>query len=46
MPFAKLKDYATSKKDMKKGIEILPEEQFRMAFENIYPEGASPKDKK
>ena len=25
---AKLKDYETSKKDMKKGVEIVPEEKY------------------
>jgi len=32
----KLKDYATSKKDMKKGHEILPEENYRLRNEDIY----------
>ena len=33
---AKLKDYATSKKDMKRGVEIVPEEQYRLRNEDIY----------
>lgn len=33
---SKLKDYATSKKDMKKGHEILPEENYRLRNEDIY----------
>ena len=33
---AKLKDYATSKKDMKRGVEIVPEEQYRLRNEDLY----------
>lgn len=33
---AKLKDYATSKKDMKRGDEIVPEENYRLKSEDIY----------
>lgn len=33
-PNSKLKDYATSKKDMKKGHEILPEETYRLKQED------------
>jgi len=36
VPFAKLKDYATSKKDMKKGVEMIPEENYRLRNEDIY----------
>lgn len=35
-PHAKLKDYATSKKDMKKGVEIVPEENYRLRNEDLY----------
>jgi hypothetical protein len=35
-PQAKLKDFATSKKDMKKGVEIIPEENYRLRNEDIY----------
>lgn len=35
-PVGKLKDYATSKKDMKKGAEIVPEENYRLKQEDIY----------
>lgn len=31
-----MKDYATSKKDMKKGVEIVPEENYRLRAEDIY----------
>jgi len=30
VPQTKLKDYSTSKKDMKRGVEILPEETYRL----------------
>ena len=33
---AKLKDYATSKKDMKRGSELQPEEQYRLRNEDLY----------
>lgn len=36
-PFKQLKDYATSKKDMKKGVEIVPEENYRLRNEDLYP---------
>jgi len=36
VPHAKLKDYATSKKDMKKGVEIVPEENYRLRNEDMY----------
>ena len=32
----KLKDYSTSKKDMKAGKEVVPDEQHRMKAEDIY----------
>lgn len=32
----KLKDYSTSKKDMKRGVEIVPEESSRLPEEDIY----------
>lgn len=32
----KLKDYATSKKDMKKGCEIVPEENYRLRNEDLF----------
>ncbi|CDW73477.1 UNKNOWN [Stylonychia lemnae] len=35
-PNTRLKDYATSKKDMKKGAEIVPEENYRMRGEDLY----------
>lgn len=35
-PHAKLKDYATSKKDMKKGVEIVPEENYRLRNEDTF----------
>jgi hypothetical protein len=35
-PFAKLKDYETSKKDMKKGVEIIPEENYRIKAEDTF----------
>ena len=40
MPYSKLKDYSTTKKDMKKGIEIIPEENYRMTGEDIYDESS------
>ncbi len=42
MPFTKLKDYATSKKDMKKGTEISPEENYRLRNEDIHGDDADP----
>jgi hypothetical protein len=41
-PFTKLKDYATSKKDMKKGTEISPEENYRLRNEDIYGDESNP----
>lgn len=35
-PHPKLKDYATSKKDMRKGVEIVPEENYRLRNEDNY----------
>lgn len=32
----KLKDYATSKKDISNGVEVNPQEQFRLHKEDIY----------
>jgi hypothetical protein len=32
----KLGDYETSKKDMKKGVEIVPEENYRIRSEDIF----------
>ena len=37
----KLKEYATSKKDIIQGVEVNPNEQFRDKKEDKYPEGAS-----
>ena len=34
----KLKDYATSKKDIREGVEVNPDEQFREKKEDIYEE--------
>lgn len=36
VPVGKLKDYSTSKKDMKRGVEILPEDNYRIRSEDIY----------
>lgn len=36
VPQSKLKDYSTSKKDMKRGVEILPEETYRLREEDVY----------
>ncbi len=36
VPAGKLKDYSTSKKDMKRGVEIIPEETYRIRSEDIY----------
>jgi hypothetical protein len=36
VPAGKLKDYSTSKKDMKRGVEIVPEETYRLRDEDIY----------
>jgi hypothetical protein len=33
---SKLKDYATSKKDMKRGVEIVPEENYRLKGEDKF----------
>jgi len=38
VPHAKLKEYETSKKDMKKGIEKNPENKFLVPSENMYKE--------
>ena len=35
----RLRDYATSKKDIKEGVEVNPDEQFRLKKEDIYEEG-------
>jgi|JI9StandDraft_2_1071091.scaffolds.fasta_scaffold585891_1 hypothetical protein len=35
----KLKDYETTKKDLRNSKDIVPEEKFLDASENIYPEG-------
>jgi serum/glucocorticoid-regulated kinase 2 len=32
----KLKDYSTSKKDMKRGVEIVPEENYRLRGEDKF----------
>jgi len=32
----KLKDYSTSKKDMKRGVEIVPEETYRLRAEDMF----------
>ncbi len=42
VPHTKLKDYATGKKDMKKGIEIIPEENYRLHHEDIYESQEKP----
>jgi hypothetical protein len=42
-PNNKLKDYATSKKDMKKGVEIIPEENYRLRNEDLYNTDSSSK---
>lgn len=36
VPAGKLKDYSTSKKDMKRGVEIVPEDNYRIRGEDIY----------
>ncbi len=36
VPVGKLKDYSTSKKDMKRGVEIVPEDNYRIRSEDIY----------
>ena len=36
VPYAKLKDYTTSKKDMKKGVEIMPEKEYRLKADDLY----------
>jgi hypothetical protein len=36
VPAPKLKEYSTSKKDMKAGSEIVPDEQYRIRSEDIY----------
>lgn len=37
----KLKDYATSKKDISNGVEVNPQEQFRLHKEDIYDDQSS-----
>ena len=32
----RLKDYETSKKDMKKGVEIVPDDNYRLRNEDIF----------
>ena len=39
----KLKDYATSKKDISNGVEVNPKEQYRLKKEDLYEEKASSK---
>jgi len=34
----KLKDYATSKKDISNGVEVNPKEEYRLKKEDIYDE--------
>ena len=34
----KIKDYATSKKDIANGVEVEPKEEYLLKEENIYPE--------
>jgi len=34
----KLKDYATSKKDISNGVEVNPREEYRMLKEDLYEE--------
>lgn len=34
----RLKDYATSKKDISNGVEVNPREEFRLHKEDIYPD--------
>ena len=36
VPVGKLKDYSTSKKDMKRGVEIVPEDNYRIRGEDKY----------
>ena len=36
VPVGKLKDYSTSKKDMKRGVEIVPEENYRLRAEDKF----------
>lgn len=36
VPVGKLKDYSTSKKDMKRGAEIVPEESYRIRGEDKF----------
>jgi len=36
VPMGKLKDYSTSKKDMKRGVEIVPEENYRLRGEDKF----------
>jgi hypothetical protein len=36
VPAGKLKDYSTSKKDMKRGAEILPEDSYRLRGEDKF----------
>lgn len=40
----KLKDYATSKKDISNGVEVNPKEQYRLRKEDIYDEKPSGKN--
>lgn len=40
---SKLKDYSTSKKDMKRGVEIVPEENYRLRGEDRYTPSTNPK---
>jgi len=39
---AKLKDYETSKKDMKRGVEQTPDENYRMHSEDKYTDKHKP----
>jgi len=40
----KLKDYATSKKDISNGVEVNPREEYRLKKEDIYPETGNKQD--
>ena len=37
-----MKEFHTSKKDISAGCEVNPPEQYRIANEDVYPEGDTP----
>jgi len=41
----KLKDYATSKKDISNGVEVNPREEYRIHTEDKFPESGNGGDK-